>query len=797
MLEVREVSKSFGLRRVLDGVTFDVAPGELVALVGENGAGKSTLVKCLGGLLDPDGGHVRVAGTTAAQAIARGRLGIVWQDLALCDNLDVVANVFLGAERGRRRLLDDGRMHLETRRLFDRIGIGVGDLRRPVAQLSGGQRQLVAVARALLSSPDVLVLDEPTAALGVNEAGALEGVLRSLRAQGVALLLVSHRIEQVFALADRVVVLRNGYVTADVATVEAHPDDVIALISGVATDSAARRQLRQLRSLVDQLAEVEPSASLPLIVSALSAALGLSRVSVHLREGRPDDPAAPLVRRAAVGLHPALWVTLAQVDTTAVAAGDITARAAETGSFVLREDTRDDPLLGQVGIASVWAIPIVGSKGVLGVITAYSDVVGVPRQEEVELAMLHANLAAAAIERERLLDEVSRRNRVLESLRAMLERLAGPAPVEGGVGIALLPLCQGVGADAAALFEQQAVEAPTCLVAVGADGSPPPDDLLVDLAGAAAGVLDGPTALARARLVGSAVVAVPVVLPEGRGVLLSWWADPQRISDDALDLLDDAARSFALAMERVAAEAAQKESETLRVSNRRQRDFLYRLSHELRTPLTAIWGYADTLRQTDVTWSPDAQQQFLDRIAAESARMSRLVGDLLDTSALESGGLRLQPDWCDVDLVAHEAAAVVDGPASGSVTVAVEGDLPPIWADHDRIEQVLVNLLDNAMRHGAPPVELSATRTPDGAAIELRVRDRGQGFAPDIATRAFDAHARVGPASGAGLGLTIARGIVEGHGGTITIGPAPCGGAEVVVVLPVEPVDAIRDEVTS
>ena len=195
---------------------------------------------------------------------------MVWQDLALCDNLSVTANLFLGRELGWA-FLARRRMQAEVGAMLDRVGLAVGDLRRRVGDLSGGERQAVAIARALMSRPRVLVLDEPTSALGVNETSRVE---RLLRASGVAVLLVSHRVDQVFAHADRVVALRHGRLVGDVSTVEAHADDVLALMSGMNVDSVARRHLARLSSLVDQLAEVEPSASLPMIVSAMSTVFG-------------------------------------------------------------------------------------------------------------------------------------------------------------------------------------------------------------------------------------------------------------------------------------------------------------------------------------------------------------------------------------------------------------------------------------------------------------------------------------------------------------------------------------------
>ncbi len=788
VLEVRGLAKRFGRHVVLDGVDLAVHPGELVALVGENGAGKSTLVQCVAGTLTPDAGEVRVAG-------GHNDVAVVWQDLALCEDLDSVANLFLGRERGRL-WLSDPEMHATARRLLDELGIAINDLRRPVNFLSGGQRQSLAIARALLDRPRLLVLDEPTAALGVTESRTVERILRELRAANCALLLISHRIEQVFGLADRIVVLRHGRVAANRATVEMHPDDVVALMSGVDADTSARKQIRRLRSLVDQLAEEEPSASIPLIVSALSSALGVDQLCVHLL-ATPGDGAPVLTRRAAVGVREAL---LARNEVVPVGVGGgLVGLAAERRTVVVTEDVRRHPAwtgfrtaAASAGVLSAWAMPILDADGVLGVISAYADAVGRPQPAALELVALYTNLAAAAIERERLLGEVTRRNRTLEALRGMLETLTGPSTTPAGLTPALTALCEGLAADAVALLAASgSAGAPAIRTATGRDGAPPPPEAAHELALAAAALLSSPTRLDRARLAGERVVAVPLNAPQGRLVLAAWWEAPADIGNDTLDLLDDAARSLSLAVEREEVETAQAEAETLRRSQTLQREFLSRLSHELRTPLTAIHGYASTLRQPDVAWDDASEARFLGLIVSESARMGRLVADLLDTSTMEAGGLRLDPHWCDLGLAIEAATGCVAG-AAGAVTVEVADDVPRVWVDHDRLEQVLVNLIDNALRHGpsAGPVRLVASAGP--ATVTITVIDDGPGFASDLAHRAFQPYARgdiAGP--GAGLGLTICRGIVEAHGGEIAVVPRPTG-ACVRVTLPIEPDRALE-----
>ncbi len=223
-----------------------------------------------------------------------------------------------------------------------------------------------------------------------------------------------------------------------------------------------------------------------------------------------------------------------------------------------------------------------------------------------------------------------------------------------------------------------------------------------------------------------------------------------------------------------------------------QREFLSRLNHELRTPLTAIQGYASTLRQTDVTWDTSSQQRFLDSIASESARMARLVGDLLDFSAIDSGTLRLLPDWCDLGLVLEAARRCVTDAPPDLFDMAECSHLPPVWGDHDRLEQVFVNLFENAARHatGLTRVTVTAGLDPTGALVTVRVSDDGRGIPADLGARVFLAHERGAfDGRGAGLGLAIARGIVEAHGGGVRLEPVDRG-TSVAVTLPVEPAEA-------
>jgi signal transduction histidine kinase len=266
--------------------------------------------------------------------------------------------------------------------------------------------------------------------------------------------------------------------------------------------------------------------------------------------------------------------------------------------------------------------------------------------------------------------------------------------------------------------------------------------------------------------------------------------------------MEDAANSLRLALEREEAAHAHQEAAALRRSRELQRGFLSRLSHELRTPLTAIRGYASSLLQTDVTWDGDSQQRFLDRIAAESARLGRLVDDLLDFSAIESGIMRLQREWCDIRLVVEAAIACLPPGSAKSVSFSCDTDLPVVWADHDRMEQVFVNLLNNAFGHNPPGtrVHVTATAEPDRSQVVVSVLDDGRGMPPELVAAPFEparrprtsngaststSNGNSRKSAGAGLGLSIAKGIMQAHGGRIELNPLRQGTC-FSVYLPVE-----------
>ncbi len=239
MLELKSVGMRFGAVEALLDVDLEVGAGEVAGLMGDNGAGKSTLLKIVAGNFAPTSGRVLWGGADVdLSPLSARELGIeaVYQDLALCDNLSAAANVFLGRELSRRLfgilpVLDHAAMRRKSAELFEELG---SDTRADdlVRRMSGGQRQAVAIARARLSSPRLMLLDEPTAAISVRQIAEVLELIRGLKEQGVGILLVSHRMSDVFAVADRIVVLRRGRKVADKPTAESSPEEVTALITG-------------------------------------------------------------------------------------------------------------------------------------------------------------------------------------------------------------------------------------------------------------------------------------------------------------------------------------------------------------------------------------------------------------------------------------------------------------------------------------------------------------------------------------------------------------------------------------
>jgi len=219
LLELRGVSKVFGAVRALNGVNFTVPPGKITSLAGDNGAGKSVLIKTIAGLWEPsegeiywEGQHVRFHSPNDAE---KHGITTIYQDLALCDNLDIVQNMFLGHESLRHRLLDETAMELAARKtLADLHVTTVRSIRQPVASLSGGQRQSVAVAKAVMQAAKLVIMDEPTAALGVAQTRMVLELIKRLSSQGTAVILISHNLNDVFAVADQISILYLGQMVA-------------------------------------------------------------------------------------------------------------------------------------------------------------------------------------------------------------------------------------------------------------------------------------------------------------------------------------------------------------------------------------------------------------------------------------------------------------------------------------------------------------------------------------------------------------------------------------------------------
>jgi D-xylose transport system ATP-binding protein len=243
ILELRGISKHYGAVQALTKVDFEVYSGEVLALVGDNGAGKSTLIKCIAGTHAPDEGRIIFEGKEIhlhGPADAT-RLGIetVYQDLAICDNLDVVQNMFLGRERVSRvlppivEILSELEMEKQSLEVLQTLSVTtIGNVREKVAALSGGQRQAVAISRAAMWNSKLMILDEPTAALGVAQTEQVLALVRQLREHGIGVVVISHNLHEVFSVADRIIVLRLGRRVATFVQGATTPEDVVAAITG-------------------------------------------------------------------------------------------------------------------------------------------------------------------------------------------------------------------------------------------------------------------------------------------------------------------------------------------------------------------------------------------------------------------------------------------------------------------------------------------------------------------------------------------------------------------------------------
>ncbi|MBC7916940.1 MAG: sugar ABC transporter ATP-binding protein [Rhodoferax sp.] len=251
VLSLRGVSKRFGAVAALTNIDLDVHAGEVVALVGDNGAGKSTLVKILSGVHQPTEGTMSFCGQPVmlkdpGAALALG-IATVFQDLALCENLDVVANIFLGNELQPLHL-DEVSMEIKAWKLLNELSARIPSVRIPVASLSGGQRQTVAIARSLLLEPKLILLDEPTAALGVAQTAEVLDLIERVRDKGLGVVMISHNMEDVRAVADRIVVLRLGKNNGVFAS-DSSNQDLVNAITGASDNSVSRRSGRRLAQL--------------------------------------------------------------------------------------------------------------------------------------------------------------------------------------------------------------------------------------------------------------------------------------------------------------------------------------------------------------------------------------------------------------------------------------------------------------------------------------------------------------------------------------------------------------------
>ncbi|MGQ0711305.1 MAG: ATP-binding cassette domain-containing protein [Rhodoferax sp.] len=235
LVELRGIHKAFGGVHAVEDVSLSLHAGEVVALLGHNGAGKSTLMKMLAGAYPIDSGEVRIQGApvqihTPHDAQAHG-IETIYQTLALADNLDAVANLFLGRELMTRwNTLDDHRMNADARKVFARLNKNFTNIRVPVRRLSGGQRQVVAISRALYFNAKILIMDEPTAALGPEETAMVGRLIRQLKSEGVGIFLITHDMPDVFALSDRLAVMKNGRLVGAYRSSEVSEDEVLGMI---------------------------------------------------------------------------------------------------------------------------------------------------------------------------------------------------------------------------------------------------------------------------------------------------------------------------------------------------------------------------------------------------------------------------------------------------------------------------------------------------------------------------------------------------------------------------------------
>jgi len=244
VLEVQNITKRFGGLVAVDNVSMGVNAGEVVGLLGDNGAGKSTLIKMVSGVYHPDGGKIYFMGkeikiTTPMDALALG-IETIYQDLALAENLNVYSNIFLGREKLKKilgiiKVLDHDYMLVESRKVLKKLEIEVPSLKNRISMLSGGQRQAVAISRSLYWEAKFLIMDEPTAALGIAEQKKVLDLVRLLKSQGLGIIIISHQLHDVFSVSDRLVIMRRGEKVGERNTKDTDPNEVVGLIVGAET----------------------------------------------------------------------------------------------------------------------------------------------------------------------------------------------------------------------------------------------------------------------------------------------------------------------------------------------------------------------------------------------------------------------------------------------------------------------------------------------------------------------------------------------------------------------------------
>ncbi|MEM6889587.1 MAG: ATP-binding cassette domain-containing protein [Pseudomonadota bacterium] len=245
LVELKDISISFGGIRAVDHVSLDLYPGEVVGLLGHNGAGKSTLIKILSGAYQKDGGEIRINGKPAEITSPRDardhNIETIYQTLALADNLDAASNLFLGRElTNALGFVDDAKMESETAKIMARLNPNFRKLKEPVSALSGGQRQSVAIARAVYFNAKILIMDEPTAALGVHETQMVAELIQELKKQGLGIFLISHDTREMLELCDRVSVMKNGQLIGTERVEDVTEDDILSMIiMGKKPDKAA------------------------------------------------------------------------------------------------------------------------------------------------------------------------------------------------------------------------------------------------------------------------------------------------------------------------------------------------------------------------------------------------------------------------------------------------------------------------------------------------------------------------------------------------------------------------------